>query len=403
MNKWALSVAAVVIGGGVAAFVLLRSNSVEQVATATFATESTSPTNTLTLTATVTNTSTPTLTATPTPTTTPSATPTLATLVLHITVVNPDVTLAEQPSATVYTSPTPLPTVSVPLPPGVLPVADSGTTTPQPGWVRYEPSDPAFNYNSGRWFTFPANRATAQRYSYTADTDARVVLPFEGAGLRVRYVSYSLYGIFEVRIDGRVAATVDSYSPHAAFQSTDIFGLTEGRHTVEIINTGRKNPSSAGYMLALDSIEVYRGAPSTLGASATPQPTMTLTPSPVPAQSIKLISAPPTLKPTNTPLAPHLVAASLVIGYDENGNHAIDPAEGVRGISVRMVRVGSNEVIASGFTNDEGYVRLETMSDTEVRLVVPYFGKYWDVLGGTGAEPRFTLILTAGNQPGLIP
>ncbi len=98
-----------------------------------------------------------------------------------------------------------------------------------------------------------------------------------------------------------------------------------------------------------------------------------------------------------------MVAASLVIAYDENGNNAVDPAEGVRGISVRLVKTGTNEVVASGFTNDEGFIRLETLSDAPVRLVVPYFGKFWDISSGGGAEPRFTLILPPGNQPGLIP
>ena len=350
LKKWVLSAVAVIIGGGTAAFLLLKSNTIEQIATATVLTASPSPTATFTPTSTPTATSTftATPTATATLTSTPSITPTLATLVLRITAVNPDVTVAPPPSATIYSSPTPLPTANVPLPPGIIPVADTGLATLSPGWVRYETGDSRFNYAAGRWYVFHANRATAQQYSYTSDTDARVILPFEGAGLRVRYVSYSVYGIFEVWIDGRVVATIDSYSPHAVFESTDIFGLTQGSHTVEIVNTGRKNLASAGYMLALDSVEVYQGIPSTNGPSATPQPTATFTPSPVRAQSIKLIAAPPTLAPTNTPSVPQLVAASLIIAYDENGNNAIDPNEGVLGISVRLVRIGSNEVVASG-------------------------------------------------------
>ncbi len=229
-----------------------------------------------------------------------------------------------------------------------------------------------------------------------------MVLNFVGAGVRVRYVTYALYGIFEVRIDGRIAATLDGYSPRAAFLSTDIFGLTQGQHTVEIVNTGRKNPSSTGYLLALDSIEVYRGLPPTFLPTPTPGPTLTFTPSPAPAE-VRLVAGPPTLRPTSTPIAPSLVAASLVIAYDENGNRAADPAEGVRGISVRLVRIGTNEVIASGYTNAEGFVRLEAMTDAPVRLVVPYFGKFWDIPAGRGAEPRLTLILAPGNQPGLIP
>jgi hypothetical protein len=271
------------------------------------------------------------------------------------------------------------------------------------GWIRYETADPAFNYAVGRWFPYRANRASERGYSYSADPEARVRLPFVGAGVRVRYVAYSLYGIFEIHIDGHVAATIDSYSPRAAFLSTEIFGLTQGPHILEIVNTGRKHPSSTGYMVALDNVEVYRDLPPSATPLQTALPSPSFTPSPVPAQSIKLVAAPPTVKPTNTPLAPGLVAVSLIVAYDENGNKAADPAEGVRGISVRLVRVGTNEVVASGYTNSEGFIRLETLTDAQVRLVVPYFSKFWDIPAGRGAEPRFTLVIPPGNQPGLIP
>lgn len=256
---------------------------------------------------------------------------------------------------------------------------------------------------AGRWFPYRANRASERSYSYSADPEAWVRIPFVGAGVRVRYVAYSLYGIFEIHIDGRIAATIDSYNPRAAFLSTEIYGLTEGDHTLEIVNTGRKNPNSTGNMIALDSVEVYRGLPSSATPLQTAPPSPTFTPSPAPAQSIKLVAAPPTIKPTNTPVAPGLVAVSLIIAYDENGNKAADPAEGVRRIWVRLVRVGTNEVVASGYTNSEGFIRLETLTDAQVRLVVPYFSKFWDIPTGRGAEPRFTLVIPPGNQPGLIP
>lgn len=238
---------------------------------------------------------------------------------------------------------------------------------------------------------------------YSADPNAVAVLPFEGAGLRVRYVAYSLYGIFEVRVDGRLIAVVDSYRPRAEIVTTDIFGLVQGKHTLEFVNSGRKNAASGGYIIALDDVEIYQGLPPTNTPTPSPTATATFTPSPAPVKDIKLISGPPTIKPTNTPIPPAVVSASLLIVYDENGNNAPDPAEGVRGISVRLVKIGTNEVIASGYTNSEGFIRLETVSDVPVRLVVPYFGKFWDISGGSGSQPRFTLILPPGNQPGLIP
>ena len=39
-----------------------------------------------------------------------------------------------------------------------------------------------------------------------------------------------------------------------------------------------------------------------------------------------------------------------------------------------------------------------------VRVVVPYFGKVWDIPNSRhGGNVHFTHLLTPGNQPGLIP
>ncbi|WP_228845306.1 hypothetical protein [Phototrophicus methaneseepsis] len=45
------------------------------------------------------------------------------------------------------------------------------------------------------------------------------------------------------------------------------------------------------------------------------------------------------------------------------------------------------------------------MTSAEVQVVVPYFGKVWNVTQGRGGnrETSFTLLLEPGNQPGLIP
>ncbi len=357
------------------------------------------PTATASHTATVTATVTPTFTFTPTSTETATATPTLATRVLQVTVVNVGVVLETPLIATFEASATPLPTIEVPFPPRQMSLAGDNQAL---GWRRYETDHPALNYVTGRWFSYRAGRATEGVYAYSADREARLVFPFEGSGIQVRYVGYSLYGIFHIRLDGQLAAEIDSFSPYPAFLVTEVFGLTEGQHVLEIVNTGRKNPASTGYLLALDSFEVYRGLPPTLAPTSTASPTLTFTPSPAAAE-VSLISAPPTIQATVTSVPPSLVTASLVVAYDENGNRSIEPAEGVEGISVRLVTVGTNEVVASGLTNAEGFVRLEALSDASLRLVVPYFGKFWNLSGGRAGEQRFSLLLPPGNGPGLIP
>lgn len=399
-----VSAAAVVVTLNAAAFVLVSLRHpppLPTLAVLPSVTPSDTPTVTTLPTQTATNTATPTATATSTPTETQTATmtPTLATRVFQVTVVNAGVVLERPSAVTPEASASPLPTMEVPFPPRQMSLAGDTETL---GWRRYETDHPALNYVTGRWFSYRAGRATEGFYAYAADREARLIFPFEGSGIQVRYVAYSLYGIFHIRLDGRLAAEIDAYSPYPAFLTTEVFGLTEGKHVLEIVNTGRKNPASTGYLLALDSLEVYRGLSPTVAPTSTRSPTLTFTPSPAVAE-VSLIAAPPTIQPTATPLLPSVVTASLVIAYDENGNRSIEPAEGVEGISVRLVTVGTNEVVASGLTNAEGFVRLEALSDTSLRLVVPYFGKFWNLSGGRGGEQRFSLLLPPGNGPGLIP
>jgi len=210
-------------------------------------------------------------------------------------------------------------------------------------------------------------------------------------------------GMFEVVVDSRVLDTIDAYANELAFPVTDVYFVGTGSHRLEIRAVGRKNNASEGYVVGLDAIEVFRGDVNTL-IIPPPVITNTPTPEPQPAARIELVGAPPTVQPTGTPIPPRVVTAEVVIAYDENGNGTVDPAEGVAGISVRVVEVNTNRVIASGFTDARGYVAFELVTDVAVQVVVPYFGETWQVQhGGNNAAPAFTLLLTPGNQPGLIP
>ncbi|MBE2196060.1 MAG: hypothetical protein IAE83_17940 [Anaerolinea sp.] len=397
-----LGAAVVVISMNAAAFVLISLRHPPPLPTLAVL-PSVAPSDTPTVTASPPESATPTATAsypsTPTSTLTATPTPTLATRVLQVTVVNAGVVLWTPPTALPEATSTPLPTVEVPFPPRQMTLAGD---TQALGWRRYETNHPALNYVTGRWFSYRAARATEGLYAYSADRESRLFFAFEGSGLRVRYVAYALYGIFQIYVDGHLAAEIDSFSPYPAFLTTEVFGLTEGKHRVEILNTGRKNPASTGYLVAVDSLEVYRGLPTTPAATATASATLTFTPSPALAE-VRLVAAPPTVQASVTALPPRQITVSLIVAYDENGNKSVEPAEGVQGISVRLVTVGSNQVVASGFTNTDGFVRLEALSDTPLRLVVPYFGKFWNVAGGRGGEQTFSLLLPPGNQPGLIP
>lgn len=326
-------------------------------------------------------TSTPTLTPTPSPTSTatppPTITPTLATRVLEITAVMPGV-------------------------PGFAPISStSDEALPLDEWVRLESDHPNLDYVSGEWIRMWSWSAGQNEYRYSVDADAAVRLNFEGEGVRVCYVAFWNGGIWEVVVDGQVVGTVDSYSPEAHFTCTDTYPVAAGAHTLVVRNTDQRNPASSDTMIALDAVLIYRSDPAAVVTSAS---MLTPSPEPQPARRIELIQGPPAIQPTPTDAPPALVTVALLIAYDENANRSVDPAEGVRGIPVRLVDVATNRVLAQAFTDESGYARIQTQTNARVSLVVPYFGQSWDASRRFGgSDSTYTLLLPAGNQPGLIP
>jgi len=295
-------------------------------------------------------------------------------------------------------------TVLLPAPPQpVEPLPDATDSAPPFfGWYRFESDYPTVSY-APPWTPRLAQFASRGQYHRTETAYSTATFMFEGEGLRIRYVAAQNMGIFEIIVDGRVMETIDAYADELRFPVTDVYFVGSGVHQLEIRAVGRKNNASEGYVVGLDAIDVFRGDAHTL---IIPPPVFTNTPTsePQPAARIELVGAPPTVQPTGTPIPPRVVTAEVVIAYDENGNRTVDPAEGVAGISVRVVETNTNRVIASGFTDERGYVAFEVVTDAPAQIVVPYFGKTWQVQrGGNNAAPAYTLLLTPGNQPGLIP
>jgi hypothetical protein len=360
------------------------------------------PTETLSPTHIPTATATPTVSPTGTPlpieTVVPTVTPTLSARVLEIIAVMSGVYVA--PTLT----PFPPGTVLLPAPPHpVEPLPDATHTAPPfTGWYSFESDYPTVQY-SPPWTPRLSPSASRGQYHRTESAYGTASFPFEGEGLRIRYVAAQNMGVFEVVVDGVVIDTIDAYADELRFPATPVYFVGSGSHRLEIRTTGRKNNASEGYVVALDAVQVFRGDTHTL---IIPPSSITTTPTvePQPAERIELVGAPPTVQPTGTPVPPRLITAAVVIAYDENGNRTVDPAEGVAGISVRVVESNTNRVIASAFTDARGYVEFELVSDSPARIVVPYFGETWELQrGGNSAAPAYTLLLTPGNQPGLIP
>ncbi|MBN8638876.1 MAG: hypothetical protein J0M07_26410 [Anaerolineae bacterium] len=351
-----------------------------------------------TLTPTLTATFTATTTAVPTDTPMPTLLPTMSERVLEIAVVLPGVYVP--PTLT----PFPPGTILLPAPPNpVEPLPDATDTAPPFfGWYSFESDYPTIRY-SPPWTPRLSQFASRGQYHRTEGAYDSATFMFEGEGVRVRYVAAQNMGTFEIVVDGAVLDTIDAYADELRFPVTDVYYVGSGTHRLELRGIGQKNNASEGYVIGLDTIQVFRGDAHTLiipPSSVTSEPT----PEPQPAARIELGGAPPTLQPTGTPIPPRVLTAEVVIAYDENGNRTVDPAEGVAGISVRVVEVNTNRIIASSFTDERGYVSFEVVTDAPAQIVVPYFGKTWTVQrGGNSAAPAYTLLLTPGNQPGLIP
>ena len=351
---------------------------------------------------------TPTETATATLTASPTATMTntLATLVLQITAINPDVTLDAPSPTQLASTDTPFPTAVVPSPGATLGYMPTGESAPVVGWLRYGVDNPALE-KAGKWDVFTSTyRSANRRYLFTDAEGTSLTLRFLGAAARVRYARLSSYGVFEVRIDGRVVSTVDAYLPKSAangdFVTTDVFDLANGWHTLEIRRLDRRNPDSTGSFVAIDGIDVYQdgAAPTVLPSSVAVLPTFT--PSPAPLSRVQVIAAPPTIQPTATLAAPQIIGVSLTVAYDANGNKAAEPGEGVADLLVQLVTADTNRVVASGSTDAQGYVHLETTGTAPLRLVVPYFNRFWDV-PPRASGTQITLLIPPANRPALIP
>jgi hypothetical protein len=274
---------------------------------------------------------------------------------------------------------------------------------PYEGWYSFESDHPLLQYSSP-WQARQVADASQGQYHRSENLSSTATFAFEGEGLRIRYVTARNMGMFDILVDGVLLDTVDAYATELGYPGTRVYFVGSGSHTLTIRSSQNKNPTSEGYVIGLDAIQVFRGTANT---RIIPPSAVSVTPSPVPqpAAGIELVAAPPTVQPTTTPIAPGLLTVSVVVAYDENGNRAVDPAEGVSGIPVRVVEIGSNRVISQAFTDAQGFAQLQVVTSAQARVAVPYFGKVWQIprTRNGGGQVAFTLLLQPGNQPGLIP
>jgi hypothetical protein len=256
--------------------------------------------------------------------------------------------------------------------------------------MRFESDHPRIRYHRP-WQARQVSAASRGQYHRTDQPQSAVSLTFEGQGLRIQYVAARNMGVFDVLVDGQRIDTIDASSDERHFSVSDVYVLEPGGHELTL-------RLREGGAIGLDAVDVFRAPPNTL--IIPPVATGTPVPAPQPVREMALVAAPPTTVPSE----PQRLHLSVVIAYDENGNDAVDPAEGVQGVPVRAVAAGSNEILAAAVTDERGYAHVEVITAGELRLVAPYLGAVWEVRAGSTRDDQvYSLLLEAGTQPGFIP
>jgi len=147
--------------------------------------------------------------------------------------------------------------------------ADPPTRSPRSGFGPRAPrgegarlvdqEDPAASW-TGSWSInrLPIHRGHSARLSMEAAS--RVEFAFTGTG--VNWIGYrdEWSGVAEVFVDGRVRASIDTYSKTAQAQVSlyAIDGLRNGPHILAIQPTGRRGPAAGGAWIWVDGFSVIR-------------------------------------------------------------------------------------------------------------------------------------------------
>jgi len=87
---------------------------------------------------------------------------------------------------------------------------------------------------------------------------AKAMVTFTGTQVSLICVTAPHCGIADISIDGTDYPAIDMYSAETKVKVKKVIAtnLSEGQHVLTITASDRKNPASAGYVIAIDAIEV---------------------------------------------------------------------------------------------------------------------------------------------------
>lgn len=162
-----------------------------------------------------------------------------------------------------------------------------------------------------------------------------------------------------------------------------------------LVGTGDRTPSdinNSNYTLLCQR--------KTPGQDNTPTPT----PTPGSPDATPVPTSPPaatapvqdlTVRPMTTPTphsgpaatpAPSFIPINLLVYYDSNDDHQPGAGEGIAGISAQAYEAATNQLLAQGFTDEQGNLEFTVSAQGPARVSIPFFGFSQLVAGEEGAS-----------------
>ena len=117
---------------------------------------------------------------------------------------------------------------------------------------------PARSRYDGGWSTYPCPLASSGEIRLTSRAGARAVFNFEGNQVRLIGRADSGGGKADVYLDGaKQLCGIDCWCPQGRNQQVLYYknGLAQGKHTLELVVLGTKNPVSDGSRVYLDAVQ----------------------------------------------------------------------------------------------------------------------------------------------------
>jgi len=147
----------------------------------------------------------------------------------------------------------------------------SGTTS-LPGWARVQNGAKPTQRTGSGWTTRRSSLHSGGSYIRTSGTGAKVIVPFEGTGVRWISPVARGFGLADVYIDGVKVARVNLYSYKTAYRRVvwSREGLAPGAHTLVIRATGLRDRRATGRYIGFDAADVMRVPASDATTSTAP-------------------------------------------------------------------------------------------------------------------------------------